>query len=110
MEVEKNIKNVVATRRVPLRGMKAKVEYHGANVPSLDLASKELSRLDEFLPVALRLAALGVGLTGHGSDPIMRGWEIVQKENGAQGRPQIDDSIKSVYYLVSTVPGWLVII
>jgi hypothetical protein len=35
----------------------------------------------------------------------MRGWEIVQKENGAQGRPQIDDSIKSVYYLVSTVPG-----
>jgi|JYMV01.1.fsa_nt_gi hypothetical protein len=58
----------------------------------------------------LRLAALGVGLTGHGSDPIMRGWGIVQKENGAQGRPQIDDSIKSVYYLVSTVPGWLVII
>ena len=58
----------------------------------------------------LRLAALGVGLTGHESDPIMRGWEIVQKENGAQGRPQIDDSIKSVYYLVSTVPGWLVII
>ena len=50
VEVEKNIKNVVATRRVPLRGMKAKVEYHGASVQELNLASKKSRWLDEFLP------------------------------------------------------------